>query len=137
MATRRVIKSVLHNFLGTLTSRYSEWHGHLLFGFVVDDLTRLDHDLLIPIAGAPDETPMAHLRSLATRRFHEQLSKAGLDPIRIRQASLSVERLPGTVQINYPGIGYRMRFVVKAITDLGKAYECEDTIAVAPYPLAH
>lgn len=137
MATRRVIKSILHNFLGTLTSRYSDWHGQLLFGFIVEDLKRLDQDLLIAIAGAPHETPMAYLRSLATRRFHEQLSKAGLDPTCIRQATLSIERLPGTVEINYPGIGYRMRFVVGAITDLGKAYECEDTIAVAPYPLAH
>jgi hypothetical protein len=136
MPTRRVIKSVLRNFLGTLTSRYSDWHGYWLFGFVVSDLKPVDHDLLMYIAGAPDDTPMAHLRSLATRRFQEQLSKAGLDPIRIRQASLSVERLPGSVQINVPNfaaVGYRMRFVVRAITDLGKAYECEDTISVTPH----
>ena len=35
---------MLHNFLGTVTSRYSEWHGYWLFGFVVSDLERLDHD---------------------------------------------------------------------------------------------
>ena len=133
MPTRRVIKSVLHNFLGTLTSRYSDWHGYWLYGFVVSDLERVDHDLLMDGAGATDDKPMAHLRSLATRRFQEQLSKTGLDPIRVRQASLTLERLPGSVEINYRGIGYRMRFVVKAITDLGKAYECEDTIAVAPH----
>jgi hypothetical protein len=136
MPTRRVIKSVLRNFLGTLTSRYSDWHGYWLFGFVVSDLKPTDHDLLMHIAGAPDDTPMAHLRSLATRRFQEQLSKAGLDPIRIRQACLSVERLPESVQINVPNfaaVGYRMRFAVRAITDVGKVYECEDTISVAPH----
>ena len=136
MPTQRVIKSVLHNLLGTLTSRYSHWHGYWLFGFVVSDLEPFDHDLLMHIEGAPDATPMAHLRSLATKRFQEQLAKAGLDPIHIRQASLSVERLPGTVQIsvpNFAAVGYRMRFVVRAITDVGKAYECEDTISVAPH----
>ena len=127
---------MLHNLLGTLTSSYSHWHGYWLFGFVVSDLEPLNHDLLMHIEGAPDDTPMAHMRSLATKRFQEQLAKAGLDSIHIRQASLSVERLPGTVQIsvpNFAAVGYRMRFVVRAITDVGKAYECEDTISVAPH----
>ena len=136
MPTRRVIKSVLRNLLGTLTSRYSDWHGYWLFGFVVSDLEPIEHDLLMHIEGAPDDTPMAHLRSLATKRFQEQLSKAALDPISIRQASLGVERLPGSVQIsvpNFAAVGYRMRFVVRAITDVGNAYECVETISVAPH----
>src|ERR1700723_1612783 len=99
MATRRIIKSVLHNFLGTLPSRYSDWHGYWLFGFIVNDLERLDHDLLIPVAGGPDETPLARIRSLATTKFQEQLSKAQLDPIHIREATLIVERLPGRVEV--------------------------------------
>ena len=36
MPTRRVIKSVLHNFLGTYTSRYSDYNGYWLFGFMVE-----------------------------------------------------------------------------------------------------
>jgi hypothetical protein len=46
MATRRVIKSVLRNFLGTYTSRYSEIRGYWLFGFLVPDLGELHFDLL-------------------------------------------------------------------------------------------
>ena len=142
MATRRVIKSVLRNFLGTLTSRYSDWRGYWLFGFIVSDLERINHDLLIPLAlaGLPDETPMAHIRSLATMKFLEQLSKAGLDPIRIREATLIVERLSGSVEVQvnlYKTAGYRVRFRVSAITDLGKAYGCERTVAVAPHDPAH
>ena len=144
MATRRIIKSVLHNFLGTLTSRYSDWHGYWLFGFVVNDLERLDHDLLIPVADSPDDTPLAHIRSLATIKFQEQLSKARLDPIRIRKATLILERLPGRVEVQYNPYtdpyttsGYRMRFMVSAITDLGKVYECEQIVAVAPHDRAH
>jgi hypothetical protein len=143
MATRRIIKSVLRNFLGTLTSRYSDWHGYWLFGFVVNDLERLDHDLLIPVASSLSETPLAHIRSLATMKFLEQLSKARLDPIRIREATLVLERLPGRFQFYpydaypYAADGYRVRFTVSAITDLGKAYECEQIVAVAPHDPAH
>jgi hypothetical protein len=144
MATRRIIKSVLHNFLGTLSSRYSDWHGYWLFGFVVNDLERLDHDLLIPVAGSPDETPLAHIRSLATIKFLEQLSKARLDPIHIREATLILERLPERVEVQYNPYtdpyttsGYRVRFMVSAITDLGKVYECEQIVAVAPHDWTH
>ncbi len=35
---RRIIKAVLDNFLGTYTSRYSDFHGYWLFGFLVKDL---------------------------------------------------------------------------------------------------
>ena len=42
MPTRRVIKSVLRNLLGTLTSRYSDWHGYWLLGFVVKDLEPIE-----------------------------------------------------------------------------------------------
>jgi hypothetical protein len=145
MATRRIIKAVLSNFLGTLTSRYSDWNGYWLFGFVVNDLDRLDHDLLIPVAGSPDETPLAHLGSLATIKFQEQLSKARLDPIHIRAATLILERLAGRVEVQYnpatskpyTASGYRVRFMVSAITDLGKVYECEQIVAVAPHDWTH
>ncbi len=135
---------MLRNFLGTLTSRYSDWNGYWLFGFVVNDLERLDHDLLIPIAGSPDQTPLAHIRSLATMKFLEQLSKARLDPIHIREATLILERLPGRVEVKYnpytdpyTSSGYRVRFMVSAITDLGKVYECEQIVAVAPHDWTH
>ena len=136
---------MLHNFLGTLTSRYSEWHQHWLFGFVVNDLERLDYDLLIRVAGSPDDTPLAHIRSLATIKFQEQLSKARLDPIHIREATLILERLPGRVEVQYnPATskpyttsGYRVRFMASAITDLGKVYECEQIVAVAPHDWTH
>ena len=140
MATRRIIKSVLRNFLGTLTSRYSDWHGYWLFGFVVNDLERLDHDLLIPVADSPEDTPLAHIRSLATIKFQEQLSKARLDPIHIREATLILERLQGRVEVQayrYARSGYRVRFMVSATTDLGKVYECEHIVAVAPHDWTH
>jgi hypothetical protein len=140
MPTRRVIKSVLENFLGTLTSRYSGWSGYWLFGFIVNDLERLDHDLLVRNAGAPRDTPIANLRSLATTKFLEQLSKAGLDPILIREATLSIERLPGSVEVHshyHSAPGYGLRFIAGATTALGKAYERERIIYVWPHDWTH
>jgi hypothetical protein len=142
MATRRVAKSVLRNFLGTLTSRYSDWQGYWLLGFVVIALEEpLDYDLLdAEVPGSPDQTPITHIRWLARVKFLEQLSKAGLDPTRIREANLIVERLPARVEVRverYTSAGYRVRFIVRAITDLGRAYESEQIVAVAPHNPAH
>ena len=46
MADRRVIKSVLPNFLGTSTSRYSGYGGYRSFGFLVSDLGESEFNLL-------------------------------------------------------------------------------------------
>ncbi len=97
-----------------------------------------------PIAGSPDQTLLAHIRLLATMKFLEQLSKARLDPIHIREHNLILERLPGRVEVKYnpytdpyTSSGYRVRFMVSAITDLGKVYECEQIVAVAPHDWTH
>jgi hypothetical protein len=46
MKPRRIIKGVLHNFLGTYTSRYSDYDGYWLFGMLVRDVEELSIDLL-------------------------------------------------------------------------------------------
>ena len=86
---------------GNVTSRYSDWNGYWLFGFVVNDLERLDHDLLIPVANSPDKTPLAHIRSLATTKLNpEQLSKTPAQyQNHIRQANLILKQLPGCVEV--------------------------------------
>jgi len=78
-------------------------------------------------------------------KFLEQLSKARLDQIHIREATLTLERLPGRVEVQYNPYtsspyttsGYRVRFMVSAIIDLGKVYECEQIVAVAPHDWTH
>ena len=52
MAKRRAIRGVLGNFLGTFTSRYSDYDGYWLFGFLVADLKDLRIDLLLSLASA-------------------------------------------------------------------------------------
>ena len=46
MTSRRVIPGVLHNFLGTFTSRYSDFDGYWVFGFLIESMDRVRIDLL-------------------------------------------------------------------------------------------
>ena len=134
MPTRGVLRSVLHNFLGTYTSRYSEYDGFWLFGFLVGDLSIAKFDLLAE-AGA-SEFVVDLSRNLAIERFAEQLCNAGLDPSLVRAASLQMERLHGQVEGHVNGItcgGFKVRFKVMAETDTGKVFERERVLFVAPH----
>ena len=66
MASRRVIKGVLGNFLGTYVSRYSDYDGYWLFGFLVGDLGELRINLLGQSVSDPDTpiTTLSHGRIL-------------------------------------------------------------------------
>src|SRR4051794_17775759 len=96
MATRKVIRGVLSNFLSTYVSRYSDYDGYWLFGFLVSDLGELRIDLLVPIVGDPDTPLGAAIRSAAAK-FADQAGKAGLTRSQVRDAWLAILRLPGPV----------------------------------------
>ncbi len=72
MATRRTMRGVLGNFLGTYTSRYSDFDGYWLFGFLVSDLGEFRIDLLAPNPGEPN-TPLAVAVQLAAAKFDDQM----------------------------------------------------------------
>jgi hypothetical protein len=125
---------VLHNFLGTYTSRYSEYNGYWLFGFLVGDLEDVQFDLLTEVASCDGVVEVA--RNLAVGRFAEQLCKAGLDPSLVREVSLQIERLDGQVKGRVNGNecgGFKIRFRASAGTDTGKLFECERVLFVAPH----
>lgn len=136
MARRRVLKSVLANFLGTYSSRYSDYDGYWLFGFLVDDLAnQLKIDLVTQCETYPNSACEAAFR-YARLRFAEQCVKAGIVPSQIREAWLWMTRLPGSVQVSVNGRpchGYRIRFTAAAVTDFGRRYEREQTAFVAPH----
>ncbi len=48
MACRNAIRGALNGFLGTYTSRYSDFGGYWLFGLVANELRQLQIDLLAP-----------------------------------------------------------------------------------------
>jgi hypothetical protein len=135
MATRRAIKGVLDNFLGTFTSRYSDYHGYWLFGFLVADAGSLNIDLL-PVSVQPGGGPVTAAGDLAVRKFNDQLAKHGLAKPHLRAAAVAIERLPLTVdgQVNgHEVVGYQVRVFASATTDRGRQYQSERLLFVAPH----
>ncbi len=135
MPTRRVIKGVLHSFLGTYTSRYSDFGGYWLFGFLVNELVSEQFDLLSPPSG--DQTSaLAQARLIAAHRFFDQLRKARLDRSIVTEAILRMERLPKSTKCignGFARAGFDLRFTATAVTDLGHRFACEQIIFVAPH----
>jgi hypothetical protein len=135
MPTRRILKSVLQNFLGTYTSRYSDYKGYWLFGLLVDKVESIDCNLLAQVSNCSD-SPEDVARDLAVERFADQLSKAALDMAVIRSANLYIRRLPEIViaPVNgRPSNGHMIRFFASVKSDIGTTFECEKQIFVAPH----
>lgn len=136
MTSRRAIKGILHNFLGTYTSRYSDYDGYWLFGMLVTDLTQLNLDLLDFGGSAPEITPVSSAAKLATAEFKDQVQKAGLSLSCIQSAHLTITKSldPSDGQINgCPCVGYDVSFMATAVSDHGKTYKHEKSVFVAPH----
>ena len=136
MTSRRVIKGVLHNFLGTFTSRYSDFDGYWVFGLLVQGMDTESIDLLAVSAESTDATPSAFARRLAAQKFAEQIAKAGLPGSWFREARLDITKLPvsrfGVVN-GRSCSGHDVRFLAHAVTDLGRIYDATLSIFVAPH----
>jgi hypothetical protein len=136
MASRKAIKSVLHNFLGTYTSRYSEYDGYWLFGFLVDDMIQVKIDLIDMISKRTETAQMDIAIKLAIRLFSEQVKKAGLAISCIQQAQLDIKKLDETITViinEQECYGYKLNFKATAVSNLGKAYEHEKSIFVTSH----
>ena len=133
---RRTIKGALPNFLGTYTSRYSDYDGYWIFGILLGSLGELQIDLLGPVQGDPQGPAIAAAIQLARQRFREQIEKAGSSISCTRDASLKIMRLPQPETGAVNGricAGHRVRFVARVVSDLGKTYESEKCVFVAPH----
>jgi hypothetical protein len=136
MPSRRNIKGVLRNFLGTFTSRYSDVDGYWVYGYLVEDFKGLNINLLEPNADNANASPSAFVIQLAKQKFEEQISKAKLQRTWLCKAHLEVLKLPEsrTELVNgRSSSGYEMRFLTRAVTDLGQNYEAALSIFVAPH----
>ena len=133
--TRRVIRGVLGNFLGTYTSRYTDYDGYWLFGFLVADLGELRIDLLAPPA-SNSKVPLDVAVQSAVDKFADQMQKAGLVRSQIREAWLTIRKLPvRSVGLNnsVARAGNNVSFWVGTVTDNGRCYEREQIVVVAPH----
>jgi hypothetical protein len=135
MATRRVVKSVLGNFLGTYVSRYSDYHGYLLFGFLVADLGEMRINLVGEDKCDPD-TPVGVAIQSAVIKFEAQRAKAGLAGTQLHEAWLTIRRLPDSVRGFVNGhlcAGFHVSFLAEAVMDNGRRHQRERVVFLAPH----
>ena len=136
LVSRRQIKGVLHNFLGTFASRYSDFHGYWVFGFLVQDLERISIDLIDKNPDTANDIPSGFVRRLAIQKFTEQIRKAGLPSSYFQKAHLSIAK-SSTPEVGWVNgrscSGFEVMLVAHAITDLGKSYKSELAMFVAPH----
>lgn len=134
MATRRVMRSVLHNFLGTLTSRHSDYQGYWLFGQLPANVEALEVNLL---GDPPDgEALVQVVERVAIRRFLEQLFRARLDRAFVCEATLLLTRDPEPV-LGWHGelqaVGHALEFVVRVRMDNDRVLEARQSAFAAPH----
>jgi hypothetical protein len=136
MKIRRHISGALHNFLETYASRYSDYEGYWLFGLLIEELDQMSIDLLAgPEAGQP-ESPKSAACKEAIAKFCEQISKAGIPISCFRSAALTVAKSSPLKRGSEHGCyrdGFDVTFRVEALSDLGKRYEIEKSVFVAPH----
>jgi hypothetical protein len=128
------MKSVLHNFVGTFTSRNSDHLGYWLFGQLPLSIARLGVDLL----GSPpvgDALPDV-VERLAIRRFAEQLLVSGLERSVVREAALRLTRESTPVFGRYGGFearGHTMTFLARVVMEGGTVVEHQRSAFLAAH----
>lgn len=117
MPPSRALSSVVHNFLGTFMSRYTDLDGYWLFGFIVERLPEASVDLLDVPDAQPSE-PVGAFRAAAQGKFQEQLSKAGFGADRLSSAVLrwSCSKLDTVPSVWGPKPGYMVTAEVYVAT---------------------
>ena len=121
MPHRKDLKSVVHNFLGTYTSRYSDNDGWWVFGLAEPQLTDARLDLLSTLNNVHD--PLSAATQLAQLRFSEQLAKAKIPGSFVREAHLTVTRSPEPSRGQVNGRwcdGHIFTFAVRVVSDHGR-----------------
>ncbi len=136
--TRRAIRGVLSSFLGAYVSRYNDFNGYWLFGFLVTDLSELWINLLVPVSIELDG-PLGLTHHFAMTKFADQLTKSGLVRSQVRQASLTIRKLPEQSFGEINGVscaGYNVCFSAEAVMEGGRQYMRELVVFVAPHNAA-
>ncbi|MGH9881458.1 MAG: hypothetical protein ACRD6N_08500 [Pyrinomonadaceae bacterium] len=103
---------------------------------LVSDLEQLNLDLL-STRGTPSEiTPNTIALQLAATKFQEQMEKAGLSLSCIREARLTLTKLPGLKNgrdYGHSRVGFDLVFEATAVTDRGRKYTYKTLAFVAPH----
>jgi hypothetical protein len=131
---RRNLKGALHNFLATFASRYSDYEGYWLFGFLLNDTDEVKIDLLNPNSDIPSSAPVQVAANIARQKLREQLDKARLNISCAHEAHLTITKLPEIRRGLVNGLaseGHEIRCLASVVTDLGKTYQRRMNVFVA------
>jgi hypothetical protein len=142
MPPRKILRSVLWNFLGAYMSRYTDYEGYWLFGFLVPKPNCLEIDLLAahPQPTTTEETA-AHWAEV---KFADQLNKASIEKSRIHSARLRITHSAQMIRsqvyrvIPWPAHdiereGYTVSLLAEARLDAGQHFAVEREMFVAPH----
>jgi hypothetical protein len=131
--SRRVLQGALEGFLGTYASRYSDFDGYWLFGFLVSDYPLLEIDLL-DASECVSRTPEGRACALARARFFQQVERAALSSNVVKAAVLVIQReQPVTIDGR---AGFDVQLVVTAVSDWGRVFRSERRLFAAPHDRA-
>jgi hypothetical protein len=132
--TDRVLKGVVANFLGTYLSRYSDYQGYWVFGFLVPTLSEWHVDLLRP--AADDRSSFQAATELAVGRFREQVQKSQIDLKQVAGAELVLVRdgTGVTLEVNgKPTTGWAVLASIAVESNRGRKFGAQQRILVAPH----
>jgi hypothetical protein len=132
--TRKAFRGVLTNFLRAYTSRNSDSGGWWIFGLILDDLHKLDVDLLAVPAKTTNSGSLSEASQLAQTKFQDQAAKQGLKVSQLREARLAAQPLSGMKSGRVNGkiaSGRDVRFQVSAVADDGQQFSADETVFVA------
>jgi hypothetical protein len=136
MTRRRSLNGLLENYLGTLTSRYSDFEGYWVLGLIVEDLREMTIDLRSEATASPQPRPLAAFIRMARDRFGEQLGKQRIPTSYVRTAVLEMKkpatRTDGDVN-GHLTAGYEIAFSARVESDLRRIYARNKSVFVAPH----
>jgi hypothetical protein len=136
MPSRRVIKGALHNFLGTFTSRNSDFDGYWVCGLLAREAGPLRFDLVGDGSGNPDTSSVIFAHRLAAQQFGEEIAKTGLRREWIREAYLDISKsasMRNSFAGDYLRACFEVQFHAHVVTDLGRGYGRVVSLLVAPH----
>lgn len=132
MTSRKALRGVISGFLGTYTSRYTDYSGYWLFGFFICDVGHAKLDLLSEVNQA--NTPVDVAWRLAHLKFLDQLRKHGLPGTTVREATLDIDVCSELYEVmsgDHLRRGYNVRFRASVFADYGRHFEGTREVFVA------
>lgn len=135
MPRRKALKGVMHSFLRSFTSRYSDYDGYWIFGLVTCELNKLTINLM-DVENTTNNEVVLFPAQLGQREFKEQTDKAKLPMHFVRQAQMNVSQSTATTKGFVAGhlcTGHIYTFSIQVISDLGRPFRATTHKFIAPH----